>query len=735
MLAMATEDGYVETKTEGLDGASEPEYEVGSEGFDDEDDTPFTYNEDSPNLVAEFAAHPKGRKFLKECGEEVIAMFDREYEATEEYRKRMTKDWKIFAGELPMKDWPFQNAANCHVPIVLENVTRLTFRTYAELFGNWDNVYGFKPMGPESDRIAEILSQHGNWQIREQITDFKRQQHRGVLMFYMFGDVTCHSFYDDFLRVNRHEMITPEEFVIPYTYTSTQPDYSDVPWKAKIVYKYRHELQRLRDKWEKIDEVLDADKPDWDTEPETQMTDEINKLIGRERSEEDKNAPYKIIWWEGWYELPNQDMDRYCQVIVEHRSKKVLKLSFHEKEDWQEKIRYNEQMAQLEEFRAAKAQYESAVAERSASMEAAAQQASMFGPLQQQIAMEELQRISMEPLEPPMPPAWMDNPDDPEEMPVKPRKVPINLFSHGVCIEPLVGNLGLSYGRMEADFNRAANTALSQFTDSATLSNVWSFITTDQTNFESPFEIAPGKVNRVRNMSPQELKDSIIELKAQPANPQLLTIVDKMVGYGQSAMQAPAALSGEPGKSGETYRGLAARLEQATKQLSVAAGKYKDFLEQVLKNNAYLNSVFLPDEEIVHVSSSLMRGSQEIRVGRWMYEQNYKIEIRADLRFTSQAQRVQEADEIVMQSAQEPLLANNIPFRWYAIKKALEARGRTDLIELMGEPPMPQAPPTAPPGPGGPSPNAPPQPHGATGPAPDGGHGPDNENPVANPGV
>src|SRR6185436_8615525 len=123
--------------------------------------------------------------------------------------------------------------------------------------------------------------------------------------------------------------------------------------------------------------------------------------------------------------------------------------------------------------------------------------------------------------------------------------------------------------------NRAANIALSQFTDSATLANIWSIITTD-IEFEDEFEISPGHHNKAIGVSAEQLHKSIYELKPSQANPQLMDLVSFMTEFGQSAAQAPQVLSGEPGKSGETYRGIATRIEQATKQLSESTRGYGD---------------------------------------------------------------------------------------------------------------------------------------------------------------
>jgi hypothetical protein len=210
------------------------------------------------------------------------------------------------------------------------------------------------------------------------------------------------------------------------------------------------------------------------------------------------------------------------------------------------------------------------------------------------------------------------------------RWVPIEMFTHTCNVEPIFGSLGLGLGMLEADLNRAANVALSQFTDSATFGNIWSLITTD-IEFAEEFEIAPGKINKAIGVSAEQLHKSIYELKPTQGNPQMMDLVQFMTEFAQSAAQAPQVLSGEPGKSGETYRGIATRIEQATKQLSESTRGYGDgTVLGCLKNNAKLNALYLPDEEIIQINNHKLGTTEEITVGKKLYQRDYRVELRSD---------------------------------------------------------------------------------------------------------
>jgi hypothetical protein len=677
---------------------------------------PLVYDEDAPNLVEAFEDHEDGRKALKDIAQYVTQTFESAWEGSERQREDRAKDWRIFIGDLPKKDAPFEHAANMHVPIMLENLSRLVFRSAGELFGDWSNVFGVVPLGPEDVHQAEILSKHGNWQIRENIPDFTRQQHRGLMMFYTHGDVVCHSYWDSGRRQNRHDMLTVDEFITPYTYTTMMPDFSDCPFYCRVRRYYKHELQRMRGTWVGIDECIERKKPRWEDEPDQPMRDGVSKVEGITFDVDNHVSPYKIVQWEGWLDLPNQESQRFCQVYFEPETKNILQLMILEEPSWQERMRYESQIRSRDDYYMALADYRAATEQQ----QAMAQQAQVSG-----------MPAPMVDIPAPVMPSWM-NVDNPSADPDKMKYAPIYMFAHGVCIEPLVGNLGFGFGKIQADFNRAANTSLNQFVDSATLANCNGLITSALVQFNKPFTHAPGQIHVVKGLSGDELRKNIMPLEYKPANPQLFDLVRYMYEIGQSSIQSPNVLSGEPGKSGETFRGISARIEQATKQLSVSTRKYADFLTQILKNNARLNAIYLPDEEIIYVADAVAGMREQIAVSRGLYQRNYNVVFRSDMKYSSDAQRIADAEGLVQMAAQLPFLQGNVAFAYGALKKLLEARNIQDMIMMLGpQPPMPETslglPPPPPPGmpPGGPQggpqgkPEAP-GPNGPSGPAPTG---------------
>jgi len=723
---------------------------------EEEQDAPLEIDDESPNLVADFKGSEEGRSVLKDIADQVCEDFDEAYESSEEYRQKVADNYKLYSGHLPPKRKPFEHCSNIHIPIMLEGVSRLESRTYAEVFLTGDAFVSAEPVEPGEIAALEsaMVSKHTDWQFTEKTIDFRRQMQRAVHYFYNVGDCTVHSYYDDIRRCNRHEALSCDDFYTPYSHVSTMPDYSDVPYKIKLLRYRKNDLLQMKASgtWENVDKIIERDASAEDDEPESKLRESIAEtqgIIAPDKSE--RNGVYKLYWYEGSFAFPGSDVPRPITAIVDSETRTVARLFIREEVDWQDQIRWERQtreregylqslgdfQAQMEEYQLASQQYEQYAAERQATVDLISQSLSPEEQTAIDMGMQADDPGPPQAPQEPVPPGWLSPMDDgfggvtyPEPEP--PRKVPMEMFAHAICMENMLGTLGLSPGQMYADMNRAANNAYNQMSDQATLANTGTYLASDLIDFEAgDFEIGPGVVNRLSGISPEQVAAAVVPLKPPQANPQLGEIVERIYGWSQTAFGATAALSGESGKSGETYRGFSSRVEQALKQLSVSGKKFVEGVEQVAKNNAKLNAMFLPDEELVYVSGGLQGGMEQIRVTRKMYQRSYKFRIRADMRFASQQQRIAEADQLLALPGVVPPLQGNLSYWYAAVEQKLKAQGSQKMVQTLGpRPPDPQTPlgvpPPPPPGmvppgapgqpPGPPQQGGMPQPEGIPGP-------------------
>lgn len=701
---------------------------------------------DQKNLVPFFLAAPEaegsnevGKKWLGKLAAHVDSDFRSAWDSSEEYRQKRMENYQILTGFLPKKSFPWDGCANVHFPIMLERYLRLVANVFVEIFSDNEAIFNVQPTGPDDQREAEILTLHGNWQLKNELTDFIRQMLRGLGEFFACGSVFCYSYRDTVKNRNRHDVLNCEDVAIPYVWTSVETDMSDVPYKVRILRKYRNELETLKrqKEWEQVDALLSKGPPAWDALA-TKVRDKAADQEGiKAPDEKPKRAPWILFEYHGWYRMPGEDRERPICATVDMNSKAVVKLYLREEEDWRDRMRFDRQTQEHAQFQQAQADYAAAVPAHQEAMQAFQANAQAEAQLRQQMqgpgvhpedaAMVTHSLDTADPLQPPEapqeppPPKWlkegMQGPD-----PV--RMVPIEMFSHGVCFENPNGTMGLAPGMILADLNRLADEAGNRFYDSATLANIWSLIVPEGFDLgSSTVSHAPGKIFRVKNFTGDQLKNSIHELKAQPANPQLMDVVRMVEDDADSSVAAPGVLSGEPGKSGETFRGLATRAERATRQLSQAGLMFVDFLTNVLRNNARLNALFLSDDEFITIGSQFQdvrnatigpdgMPEPQIQLSAAMYRRDYKVTFSADVRFSSQEEKISRNDEALAMIGQIPPLQQNMALLYAVIARGYRLRGLQELIPLLGPrppaPTMPMAPPMPPPMPGAPPGSGPP---------------------------
>lgn len=677
---------------------------------------PENLPEEAFNLVPFYSGTEDGKKFLGEVVTKVMDDFEEDWTSCEDWRKKRKARWRLLVGDLDPKRYPWEDCANVHIPVMLERVLRLTHRMYSEMFPDKDVVFTALPSNALNQERADVVTLHDNWQIRKEIPDFFKQNRRALMEFITNGDCVMHSYRDIPAKRNRHEALGCEEIVFPYHFKTSLIDMSDLPRKTRVIRKYKHELIELEAQGvlAGVEEMLEKEQePHFEAGPDLTVRPAVDKYEGKEAPMKSKAAPYTLYEYHGRCKLPGQKTERPIKAIVSPVCKCILGLYLREEDDWKDAARFKAQTAEFQAFQTSKTMHDQMQAKE---QQVQARLAEPDVPEQERQQLTQTLSAQMPP--PPQPPAWL-KPDAQGPDPV--RKVPIEEFSHGVCIENLDGSLGLGIGLLLQPFNEAANTAASQFTDAATLANTVTGIMPMNVDFEPGDQrITPGEFAKVR-LSPEQIQNAFKLIQFPPANGQLLEVVKMSTDAADGVSSAPDVLSGEAGKANETYRGIATRVEQATKQLSVLAQNYLEMLTNVLRKNARLNAVFMEDIEIKSVIDPRTMESQTLEVGRQLYVEDFDIAFTADTRFTGREQKIAEADQVLgMVTALPPPLAMQLfppSFMYEAIVQSLKAKGKYDMIRYLGpRPPTPQMPagmaPPAPPlgQPGAPPPGGPPQP-------------------------
>lgn len=635
-----------------------------------------------PILLEAAESDPAIEKFITtELPQQVIKAFNEDWESRSGWMSKRAEITNLFLGALKEKQEPWRNCANMHVPILSTRILRLVSRVWAEVHAAGQPFFSAHAGSQLSEEKADIITKHENWQFSKEIPDFPSQTWRYWMDFFLFGEGVFESYRDFSKNVNRHEYVSPDEFVYPYVRRTVAPDMSDVPRKTKILWRYKRDLQQMKKLgfWAQVDKVI-AKEGTHESTVDDPTKDAVDSFEKRDRKESTIDAPYMLLEQHTWVKLPGRDEEEPFIVTVDTRTKRVLSLTSRYYDDPEDRGRFEDQTRDYEEYMALMGQYAQILEEEQATLSSLQQPG-----VPPEEAVEVAEAVQRDRPEPPMRPQWMQDDEEGNPKPPEPcRRKIIERFSRGACIDIPNNSYGIGLGVLLLPHQMAANIMMNQFIDAGTLANSNTVVTHDMVKFPSGMtSISPNEVIKVRGVPPDQIEKSFYKFDHPAANSQLVTGVQQQEAAADGIASAPAVLSGER-EGDETFRGQATRVEQATKQMSALTSKGMLALNQVAKNNAALNFQFLPDSKNVDARDPATGKLTPILVTRDMYRDSFDISFSADLSFASRATKVAEADDAL------GLLTKGLPPQLLtmafkpgvvaaAAKKCLQARGMFDL--------------------------------------------------------
>lgn len=660
------------------------------EGFEDEEledleDEDEDLDLDSANILPALErSNPEWvKKLVSNAYEECIDHYD----ASKKARDRIAETWELITGYYQRQDKPWEGAMDAKMYSALERVHRVSSRLYSELFMENKDIFRAEAQGqdPQEQLLAQMRTMHLNYQLREEQTDFLRYHKRGTIAFCAEGTTFSHSGYDPVKKRAFHEILTYDDLIIPYSRVTIAADMSDCSFIAQRLFHYSNELEDLEESGEyvNVDKIL-ASEPSEDDEFDDDIRAKMERLEGWLRPDKTSSAPYTFLKYSGSAKLPGADRSVPICLIFETSTKTPVRLYVRDIDDPRDRARYNAQYDEAEQYQRTL----SAIEDFRMRYQAALVEWQQMGGPMSGAPMPQPPQI-----QPPPPPRWMaEGNTDPEPV----RRIPLNLYARADFIENLHGMMTISPGVVCASLQKVEESAMNQFIDSAQFGNSSMYFALPGT-FKRNQKFGPGQVVEMKSaIDPEKAMNAFREIRPTGANPQMLDVGRIMNSKADSAISAPAVLSGEPGKSGETARGVMFRGEQATKTLTTPGLSYIGLLEQQVKNQVLINYLYLPDDTVYYVAG---KGPQ--RISRHIYDSDFKVHFTADIRFAGQQQRTVEAQGILEMVSAFPPLQNNPAFVHAAFSNYFRAIGRDDFVSLLGQPPPPPeqfGPPPQPPG-------------------------------------
>jgi hypothetical protein len=661
-----------------------------------------------PLLLDQSEIDDRVRKFISETlPDQVVNDFSEDWESRSGWMTKRKERLRLYLGDIDDNKGEFQNVVSMHQPILLERILRVAFRIYGELFKDREPLWKAMPSSQLSEARAQLITMADHWQFSKEMSDFPAQVMRAIIMYLRDGDAIVDSYYDPELGVNRHEALSPDEFVYPYTWKTSMVDMSDVPRKTKVLYKYRRDVEALEASgmFSQTDKILEEEGT-FDNGIDHVIRDVVDKYEGNDRGDVKSDAPFTFLEYRGWARFPGHDSDLPVRVTLEYKTKTIVSLMLRQYDDPIDRIRFDKQSKEFADYAEAMSSY-AQIAEKERMLLERIKQPDVNPQESLAIA----QQVQAQTPPAPVSPEWMKISPEGAPMPPLPCKQrPIETASHAVCIENPDGSHGIGIGTILMPFQKTANKALNQFAQSATLGNSMTGFLHESVKLDPGItSINPNEILRVRGIPVESMGNAFFQIKPPQANQQLLELVKIQTDAADGVSNAPDVLSGD--KDGpETFRGQSTRIEQAVQQISVIAGNFIRLIAQVAKNNGMLNFQFMQDEKIVSViDPATQQLFSNLKVTRDLYQDSYDIQFSADMKFESEAAKRASADDVLgmLTKGIPPELATTIfkPQMYAAAaRNCLKARGQFEMIQYVKtdeeiDAKLNAPPPGAPPGP------------------------------------
>jgi hypothetical protein len=699
------------------------------------------YAPESVNLVDQLSEQDQ-----KALASEVVKGFERDWDSAEDFRERRDSIIRLYLGIMPaLEDGEFRT--QIHYAIIATAVQRMQARVYDQQFPSNGEYFGVKPTDANDLERSIRVAKHLNWQVQHQIPEYVPNHDILIQQWLLYGSAFSYVYWDPSKNRPCHEACRTEDIVISYTERSNDPSLGDVARITRILRKYKHELERMEDEgyYSNIDKVFKV-KGDDDSntlQSDTPIQETMDRESGMEKPDHDPDAPRKLLEQHRWYKLPGEKRQRPVVATVDMLSRQLVCLKLREDEDPEDRARFNREKA------ANKAAYDMAMEEYAMNLQAyqanltqlpmAGPETMTAPPLPGEQTMtappmmgETTASMPMEP--PPAPPL-------PPEEPAPPKMVPINFFTHYICIPNPEGFYGFGIGSMLEGNNIVADTIASQVVDAGTLANTSTFIYSRQAKLgKGQLKIRPGEGVET-DLSPSEIKDGFRFLEFRPPDAALASFIKDQKEEAAELSGANDILSGEVGGSNETATTTQIRISQALAAIAIINKRYTRSRTIEGQKFARMNSVHLGDVEYFSVvdpfkSQPMQPGPggpmdvppsvppptlgpaapyvEKLQVGRMDYLEDVDITITADPRMASQPQRFQEAMKAFELINASPFLSQMAPLQIAAAREVFIAMDKPSLVAGLeqGMQMMAMMPPTPPPGaPGAPPPEGgPPQP-------------------------
>ena len=648
------------------------------------------------NLVASLTEEER-----KKIVDITIRDFDADVDSREPRMRRLAEFQGLYASVMKAKSFPFRNAANINMPVLVYPLLQVQGRLYDMVWPADGKVIYSAPTNLQDVGRAAVTELFANSYLRHKMPEMAQGMDDTLHQVCCYGSAFRRTYWDSHEGRSRSDWIPIEDFVVSYGQRSQDPSLRDVPRYTMVHHLTYYDIETYGDQGIYYKPAVLAVKPSEtdSTKYDSAMKAQIEKIEGSVKSTEEtttEDKPRMVLEQHRIWRMPNRpDVNpafdgkaHPVMITVDEQSKQLLRMVLREEPDPDDFARFQKEQAA----------YDAHVSR----LEAFVKEAQAIQMMQQVAAATGRQlppEMQQQPV-PPAPPPGMAV--DETGMPIAPkpqRKRELCFFTHYRAF-PSEGFYGLGFGDFIAGINKAVNTIINQHIDGGTLRNAMpGFISAQMKGQRGSVNVQPGELIEV-DAPMGAIKDGMYFPEFPPPDPGTMRIAQMLIDASDKLVASSDLMSGQTSGANRTAKETEILQEQMMMQITVLARRIKEAFKHELDKIWRIWGVFLPDDEVMDVVGP--EGDPvSIRVGKAMFTPNAHVMPAADPR--SKNQRLQETMAVFQAVSTNPYLMAQPPQFRDAIMRAvtedvLRAHGADKLVKLL-PPPNPPPPPPPPPAP------------------------------------
>jgi hypothetical protein len=641
------------------------------------------------NLVEMFTEEER-----KRIAEVVCRDYDADVKSREPRMKRLKEYQGLYASVMKAKNFPFQNAANINLPILVYPMLQVQGRLYDMVVPADGKFLYARPTGTNDMARAAIAEQFANAYMRTEMPEMEQGMDDTMHQVCCYGSAFRRTYWNGYESRVCSDWIPIEDFVVAHTQRSQDPSMRDVPRYTMVQHLTYWDLENYRDQGIYEFDPVNVKAEDPKKTDGSEFAQQIEKIAGSQPSQETttEDKPRMVLEQHRIWRMPKNgkhvafDGRPHAVIVtVDEASQQVLRMVVREEPDPKDLKRWQRESQAFE----AHVQQQAAFAEQAAAFQQVTESAARLGAF--------IPPEVQPPMQPPPPPGTPMGPDGNPVAPKPQRMREICFFTHYRAF-PSEGFYGLGFGDFLAGLNKGANALLNQHIDGVTLKNAKvGFISRQMKGQRGTIQVKPGELTEV-DAPMGSIKDGIYYPDMPPNDPTTMGLLELLIGSGDKMVASSDIMSGATSGANRTAKEAQILVSQAMTQITILAKRVKAAFRHELDKIWRCWGVFLPEEEVVSIVGEDGQ-PMDLTIGRSLFTPDAQVTPAADPR--TKMERIEETMAIFMAVSQNPYIQTvPEPYKSIIMREitvdVLRAHGADRLVKLLPPPPQaPQGPPPA----------------------------------------